>query len=508
MLDLREGLFQPQFLQKIAFLLWHRIRMYQPDRLGGVTMSADQLTIALIFEAMREGYQVEGFSIRKMPKAYGLRKTIEGPEIRRGERVVIVDDLLSSGSTLTHATSTLRSNGATIAAAAVVVDFQRGGTQALKDQGVPTVALTTLADLGITRLRNGTTAKHVWKFGVLNVGTYTAPQCSPVLIRNKIVVGADLGFVVALTTDGRELWRVSTEEHQKGVRGRVRATDRHIYFGAHDGNFYCVNDDGVLHWKAKLGDSISVPAEYNEKQDLLYVPLNFSDGHGECLALDAPTGATRWRFPLASFAHAWPTLAEGDSLVIVASNGGGVLAVECSTGQVRWRYDIRTPVKGRIVSNGSFCYFGAFDGNIYALETKSGKEVWRRRLGDWLLCIPAITKDRLFVGGPAHVCSLDIENGAIVWVQATEGRVAGVAISADGSNCVCGSESGLVLGLNALNGNELWSYSLGSPIRAVPLLNEHRCILPAYDGFLHCLSFDATPAGLKQCQDSPLGNHL
>jgi outer membrane protein assembly factor BamB len=65
--------------------------------------------------------------------------------------------------------------------------------------------------------------------------------------------------------------------------------------------------------------------------------------------------------------------------------------------------------------------------------------------------------------------------------------VCGLAISEDKSQCVCGSESGILFGLEAESGREIWRHTVGHAIRTIPLVHKRYCIVPAYDGLLHCV---------------------
>lgn len=503
MIDLREGLFQPWLLQEIATLLWPLVQPYNPHRIGGPTMSGDQLAMGLLFEAMRAGYRMEGFSLRRTPKEYGLRKWIEGPAIRPGERIVIVDDLLSSGSTLTRVAGAIRSAQGEVVAAAVVIDFERGGAQELQKLGVPVIALTTLSELGVTaRASSSPAVNKLWQFAPLNVGSYTAPHCSPVLDCGRIVVGADLGFVVSLSIEGDELWRVTTAEHVLGVRGQVVPSVDGYTFGAHDGILYYTNRAGALVWKTKLGDWISVPPAYDQTRNVLYTTVNMKDEYSELVAIDARVGIPLWRFGMHSFVHSWPALVNSNSSLLVGFNNGRFVCLDCVTGHVQWHHNLGTAIKGRLACTQTCCCFGAFDGNAYGLSIESGKEVWRRKLGDWLLCLPATTEEDVFFGAQSHVFRLRAEDGRIVWVQAT-GRVCGVAVSKDESLCVCGSESGTLYGLDAGTGRELWRYIAGHPIRTIPLIEERRCIFPAGNGLLHCIEMPHTPVTVRKAVPRP-----
>jgi orotate phosphoribosyltransferase len=82
------------------------------------------------------------------PKEYGTAKQIEG-QLSAGERVVLVEDILTTGGAALAAVDALRQAGATVVRALVVVDREEGGPAALEAEGVPFEVLFTKTALGL-----------------------------------------------------------------------------------------------------------------------------------------------------------------------------------------------------------------------------------------------------------------------------------------------------------------------------------------------------------------------
>ncbi|MFC4988543.1 MULTISPECIES: orotate phosphoribosyltransferase [Saliphagus] len=83
---------------------------------------------------------------RKQRKEYGTGNVIEG-DLEAGEEVVVVEDVVTTGTSLVDAVEALRSAGATVERALVVVDREEGGREAVEDAGVEMEALVTASDL-------------------------------------------------------------------------------------------------------------------------------------------------------------------------------------------------------------------------------------------------------------------------------------------------------------------------------------------------------------------------
>ncbi|MBV8951216.1 MAG: orotate phosphoribosyltransferase [Actinobacteria bacterium] len=114
----------------------------QFDAVGGLAIGADPVTVAV---AAASG--ARGFAVRKEAKDHGVGGRIAGP-LQRDDRVLVVDDTVTSGGSLLQAIDAVHGFGCTIVAAAALLD--RGGELALRleEIGVPYVPVLTAVDLG------------------------------------------------------------------------------------------------------------------------------------------------------------------------------------------------------------------------------------------------------------------------------------------------------------------------------------------------------------------------
>ena len=80
-------------------------------------MGADPLAHAIAIVA-----GIEWFSVRKTPKGRGTNRRVEGADLGRGRSVLVVEDVVTTGSSMLEAIEAVRETGATVAAAAVIVD--------------------------------------------------------------------------------------------------------------------------------------------------------------------------------------------------------------------------------------------------------------------------------------------------------------------------------------------------------------------------------------------------
>jgi orotate phosphoribosyltransferase len=135
---------QPSLLKRIAVSL-SGLMPAGVQRLAGPVLGAVPLVTALSLET---GLPMVIVRTDK-PKDYGTAKQIEGGELRPGERVLLVEDVVTTGGAALSAVDELRAAGAEVVGALVVVDREQGGPEAFAARGVPYRALFTRSGLGL-----------------------------------------------------------------------------------------------------------------------------------------------------------------------------------------------------------------------------------------------------------------------------------------------------------------------------------------------------------------------
>ena len=116
------------------------------DRLDGETLGAVALGGVPLAAATSVEAGVPYVIARKQRKEYGTANLVEG-SLEAGERVVVLEDVVTTGTSLLEAVEILREAGAVIERAIVVVDRQEGGRAAVEEAGLELEALLTASDL-------------------------------------------------------------------------------------------------------------------------------------------------------------------------------------------------------------------------------------------------------------------------------------------------------------------------------------------------------------------------
>jgi orotate phosphoribosyltransferase len=129
-------------LERLATCGW------QPQLVGGLTLGADPVAYALASAAAARGMALDAFTVRKQPKDHGTGRRIEGCFVP-GARVVVVEDVLTTGQSALEALAAVESEGGHVLGVLTVVDREEGGRTALEQAGYKVEALVTARDLGL-----------------------------------------------------------------------------------------------------------------------------------------------------------------------------------------------------------------------------------------------------------------------------------------------------------------------------------------------------------------------
>ena len=130
----------------VGRLVLQQIREAYPaaQAVGGMTMGADPVACA----ALAGGADVKAFFVRKEAKAHGLQRRIEGPVLAPQDRCVVVEDVVTTGSSALAAIAALRQEGHEICGVIGVLDRLAGARPALeRAAGAPYVALSTIDEV-------------------------------------------------------------------------------------------------------------------------------------------------------------------------------------------------------------------------------------------------------------------------------------------------------------------------------------------------------------------------
>jgi len=133
----------------IASIILEMIKDGSLDGFGGPTIGADPIVGAVACLSYIQGKLIKTFIVRKAAKVHGTQRQVEGPALLAGNRVVLVDDVATTGKSLVEAKQVLDAMGVIVVKAIVVVDRNEGAKENLAKVGLHLESIFSLADLGV-----------------------------------------------------------------------------------------------------------------------------------------------------------------------------------------------------------------------------------------------------------------------------------------------------------------------------------------------------------------------
>jgi orotate phosphoribosyltransferase len=145
-IDVRKVSLSPKGVYLISNLIFRLIKEEKIDAIGGPTLGADPIVSGVCYLSYKNKKKLKGFLIRKSPKKHGRQKLIEGEALKAGDKVILFDDVATSGSSFIKALEVLNKEKVKVIKAICVIDREEGAGENLAKLGCPLISLFTKAD--------------------------------------------------------------------------------------------------------------------------------------------------------------------------------------------------------------------------------------------------------------------------------------------------------------------------------------------------------------------------
>lgn len=129
-----------------AKLLLDSLAGVEYDAFAGPTIGADPIIGALLTLSAERGHEKEGLLIRKEAKGHGTKSLVEG-NLREGMRVVLLEDVATTGGSLLKAAEAIEGGGGRIVRVFTLVDREEGAAENLSRAGYSFSSLFKVKEL-------------------------------------------------------------------------------------------------------------------------------------------------------------------------------------------------------------------------------------------------------------------------------------------------------------------------------------------------------------------------
>ena len=307
---------------------------------------------------------------------------------------------------------------------------------------------------------------------------------SPAVVVGTLYIGSSDHFLYALdAATGALKWKFKTGGRvtsSPAVSGGV------VYLGSYDSNFYALDAaTGALKWKFQTAGERRFAATHlhgaQPAAETMPDPFDlylsspvvwngavyFGSGDNNIYALDAATGALKWKFKTGDVVHSSPAIADGT--LLLGSWDSYFYALDAATGHEKWRFKTgedpnihnQVGIQSSAAVMDGIVYFGCRDSNFYAVDANTGKKLWAyNNKGSWVIGSPALRDGKVYFAtsdsGLFH--ALDAKTGVQSfeldfkqWPMFSSPAIAGDTL-------YIGSDQGKVFAIDVKNQNVAWSF--------------------------------------------------
>lgn len=148
-LDGRVITLTPEGAYLVGNIILDKIKNKKIDAIGGPTLGADPIVGSVAALSHIRGIALKTFIVRKSAKGHGMQRQIEGPRLKKGDRVILVDDVATTGKALVEAKSALDDAGVKAVKAFAIVDRQEGASVNLAKAGLKLESIFKIKDFGL-----------------------------------------------------------------------------------------------------------------------------------------------------------------------------------------------------------------------------------------------------------------------------------------------------------------------------------------------------------------------
>jgi len=114
---------------------------------AGLTLGADPMVSAVSIVSAYENKPIPALIIRKEPKGHGMKAYIEGPSPTKGAKVIVLDDVVTTGGSALTAVERLQDAGYEVTQILALVDREQGGTELYQSKGIAFEALFSIQEI-------------------------------------------------------------------------------------------------------------------------------------------------------------------------------------------------------------------------------------------------------------------------------------------------------------------------------------------------------------------------
>lgn len=493
--DLRNITLQPVTLTIIAREFWRHNIDLDNCQVGGLETASIPIIAAVLLEGEKIGKNVTGFYIRKSRKKTGLVKNIEG--ILTKEPVVLVDDLINTGSSIMRQVLLLEKEGVEVKRVFTVVRFREYEEYPeMMTRNIKISSIFTLPDFSISFLKKKNTEETLFRFEKYfktSSASYldVIPKSDPILHNGKII----------WTTDNGHVWCLSPETLEPVWHIKVGLFTKQHFFSVpfiKNDILYTFSKAGIVHevdllkkkvvYRQSIAESIvASPLLLTER---IAIVCSVEGVRSSIVAYDFLQKKIIW-----THATTAPVLGVGvvvdSKFVVLDERGSFYVGDESGVTSTFSSGAEKIITKGNLesCSGTKDVVWATMDGRIFVTNLKNQKTALVFEADAGIYNKVLVSGSKLFAGSlDKNIYAIDMQSKKLLWQFATKGRVFSAPVILQGFLCI-GANDSFLYALNTENGEVIDAYQVTERITSpVTALEDGALLLTTFANELYRLS--------------------
>ncbi|MBI4274366.1 MAG: orotate phosphoribosyltransferase [Rhizobiales bacterium] len=146
-LDMKPSMFDSEGANLLSELILERIASLEADFVGGLEMGAVPIVSSVAMLSFTKGMRpLTGFFVRKEVKGHGTKKKIEAVHNLQGKKVIVLEDVTTTGGSAMQAVTAVRDAGGEVLLVLSLVDREEGAAEFYKQQSIPFASLFRVSE--------------------------------------------------------------------------------------------------------------------------------------------------------------------------------------------------------------------------------------------------------------------------------------------------------------------------------------------------------------------------
>jgi len=342
-------------------------------------------------------------------------------------------------------------------------------------------------------------AAGVPKFNAVQWKFHTGGRviASPAVVGGVAYVGSTDGNFYAIdASTGAQKWKFTTKAWEVSSPAVVSVV---VYFLSYDGHLYALDAaSGQVKWKFATGGekhyagthlhylqpAVEVMPDpwdfYLSSPSVWNGTVYFGSSDGNVYALDASSGALKWKFHTGDVVHSSPAIADG--VLYIGSWDTYLYALDAANGTEKWRFKTgddadahnHVGIQSSAAVMDGVVYFGCRDAYAYAVEAATGKQVWKFSTeGSWVNNSPVVNGGKVYFGTsiPSIMHAVDAKTGKIVF-DLPAGTPVFASMALAGDTLYLGTFGGKLTAIDLKTQKPAWVFETdGAKQNAAPMTN-------------------------------------